>query len=82
MDIFDNPFWILGATVRDDRVRIMEIAEEKSLIDEEEVISSSSSTLSNPRRRLGAEIAWLPGIGPKKASQLLEILTNSPSHVL
>ena len=81
MDIFDNPFWILGATLRDNRRRIMDLAEEKSLLSEEELISSASSTLGNPRRRLGAEIAWLPGLGPKRANELVAMLQSNPNEV-
>ena len=81
MDIFDNPFWILGATLRDNRRRIMELAEEKSLLSDEDVIASASSTLTNPRKRLGAEIAWLPGVGPKKASELVAMLEKNPGEI-
>ena len=82
MDIFDNPFWTLGATLRDNRRRIMELAEEKSLLADEDVIASASSTLTNPRKRLGAEIAWLPGVGPKRASELVAMLEASPEEIL
>ena len=81
MDIFDNPFWILGATLRDNRRRIMELAEEKSLLSDEDVIASASSTLTNPRKRLGAEIAWLPGVGPKRASELVAMLEANPEEI-
>ena len=42
MDIFDNPFWILGATLRDNRRRIMELAEEKSLLEDEDLIKKEN----------------------------------------
>ena len=80
-DIFDNPFWTLGATPRDNRRRIMELAEEKSLLSDEEVISFASSTLTNPRKRLGAEIAWLPGLGPKRANELVSMLQANPGEI-
>ena len=81
MDIFDNPFWTLGATLRDKRRRIMELAEEKSLLADEDIIASASSTLTNPRKRLGAEIAWLPGVGPKRASELVAMLEARPEEI-
>lgn len=81
MDIFDNPFWTLGATLRDNRRRIMELAEEKSLLSDEDVISSASSTLTNPRKRLSAEIAWLPGLGPKRANELISMLQSNPNEI-
>ena len=36
MDLFDNPFHLLGATTRDDRRRLMDLAEEKSLHEDAE----------------------------------------------
>ena len=81
MDVFDTPFWILGANSRDNRRRIMELAEEKSLLADEEVIATASSTLTNPRKRLGAEISWLPGLGPKRASELIAMLQSNPSDI-
>jgi hypothetical protein len=81
MDIFDNPFWILGATLRDNRRRIMELAEEKSLLEDEDLIRNASSILTHPRRRLEAEVAWLPGIGPKRAQELVALLQSDPDQI-
>jgi hypothetical protein len=81
MDILDNPFWILEATLRDNRRRIMELAEEKSLISDEVVIDSASSALTNPRKRLGAEISWMPGLGPKRVSELVAMLQSNPNEI-
>lgn len=61
-------FSILGATTHDDRRRIVELAEEKSLIIDSDICTKSRSDLTNPRIRLSVEIAWLPGISPKRAS--------------
>lgn len=67
-----NPFAILGVTTRDDRKKIAEQAEEKSLELDHDVCQKARSDLTHPRNRLSAEIAWLPGVSPHKASQLLE----------
>jgi len=82
MDILENPFWILDATTRDNKRRIMELTEEKSLLSDEGVISSASSFLTNPRKRLNAEIAWLPGLGPKRASEAVLQIQNQPGEML
>jgi hypothetical protein len=37
--------------------------------------------LTNPRTRLRAEISWLPGVSPRKASQLLEGLLRDPMGI-
>jgi hypothetical protein len=79
--LFANPFAILGATTRDDCRRILEMAERKSLELDEEVCRNAEAALTNSRPRLGAELAWLPGVSPKRALQLLALLANSPRSV-
>lgn len=82
MDVLDNPFLTLDATLRDNRQRIMELAEEKSLLADEELILTASSMLTNPRKRLSAEVAWLPGLGPKRASELVSMIKENPADIL
>lgn len=60
--MLDNPFHLLGASTLDDRRRIMELAEEKSLFQDPELIRQAQADLINPRKRLSAEIAWMPGM--------------------
>lgn len=79
--IHQTPFVILGVTTRDDRRRIVELADEKSLELDHDVCQKARSDLTNPRTRLSAEIAWLPGVSPRKASQLLESLLHDPMAV-
>src|SRR5262245_20339870 len=57
-----SPFWILGASLRDDRQRIVERADERALELDPDVCQKARSELTNPRTRLTAEIGWLPGI--------------------
>lgn len=76
-----NPFAILGVTTRDDRKKIAEQAEEKSLELDHDVCQKARSDLIHPRNRLSAEIAWLPGVSPRKASQLLEGLLRDPMAI-
>jgi len=76
-----NPFAILGATTRDDRKRIAELAEEKSFIIDHELCSTAKSELTNPRNRLVSEVGWLPGLSPKKADELLTVLVNAPGSL-
>lgn len=73
-----EPFAILGVSLRDDRRRIVEVAEEKSLELDHETCQKARSELTNPRTRLSAEIAWLPGVSPRKAHQLLDKLLQDP----
>jgi len=81
MDLFDNPFRVLGATPRDDRQKIMELAEEGSLLLDPQECSEARSILTMPRKRISAELAWLPGVGPKKASDILSIVERNPDDL-
>lgn len=76
--LHQTPFAILNVTTRDDRRRIVELAEEKSLELDHDTCQKARSDLTNPRTRLSAEIAWLPGVSPRKASLLVEGLLYDP----
>lgn len=76
-----SAFAVLGVTTRDNRRRIVELAEEKSLELDHDVCQKACSDLTNPRARLGAEIGWLPGVSPRKATQLVEELLQDPMAV-
>lgn len=77
----NSPFAVLGVTTRDDRRRIVELAEEKSLELDHELCQKARSDLTNPRTRLSAEIAWLPGVSPRKATQLVDGLLHDPMAI-
>jgi hypothetical protein len=76
-----NPFWVLRVSPRDDRHRIVRQAEERSLEIEPDVCQKARSELTNPRARLRAEIAWLPGVSPKKAELLMARLAEDPMSI-
>jgi hypothetical protein len=66
-----NPFFLLNVTTRDNRRRIVEMAEEKSLTLDSDLCSKARADLTNPRNRLGVEVAWMPGVSPSRAATLL-----------
>ena len=82
MDLLQNPFYILAATPRDNRRRINELFDERSLILDSDLCMQARSELMHPRKRLSAEIAWLPGVGPKRAGKVLSLLASSPTDLL
>ncbi|MBU5612873.1 hypothetical protein [Geomonas azotofigens] len=82
MDLLQNPFHILNASPRDNRRRIMELADDRSLLLDPSECMEARSSLTNPRKRLSAEVAWLPGIGPKRAGEVLSLLESSPANLL
>lgn len=78
--IHRTPFWTLGATVRDDRRRIVALAEERSLHLDHDECQKARADLTNPRTRLSAEMQWMPGVSPTKAREAAEaLLTNAES---
>jgi hypothetical protein len=79
--LHQSAFSVLGVTTRDNRKRIVELAEEKSLELDHDVCQKARSDLTTPRNRLSAEFAWLPGVSPQKASQLVERLLQDPMAV-
>lgn len=81
LSIHKNPFFLLGVSTRDGRKLIVERAEERSLAVDPASCQQARSELTNPRMRLAAEIAWLPGVSPRRATALLNSLITDPFSV-
>ena len=75
---YQNPFYLLGVTPRENRQRIIELAEEKSLSLDSDICDKARSDLTNLRVRVAAEIAWLPGLSPKHTTDLINMLHVNP----
>lgn len=71
-----SPFSILGASIRDDRRKIIELADEVSLTGDSAACTKARSDLTTPRNRLSMEIAWLPGVSPTSSKVLVNNLRN------
>lgn len=80
-ELHRHPFWILGASTRDNRHRIVELAEEKGLVLDSEECTKARNQLTNPRNRLAAELSWLPGVSPSRAASLIEQLSVDPDNL-
>ena len=78
LDLLKNPFNILGTTARDNRHRIMEIEEERSLLSDADECMEARAVLINPRKRISAEVAWLPCVDPDRTDDVLKQL--DPPH--
>ena len=81
MDLLKNPFHILGATTRDDKHRIMDLAEERSLLSDADECMAARTILTHPRNRISAEIAWLPGIDPERTDEILKRLETPDQNL-
>ena len=82
MDLLQNPFNILTATQQDNRHRIMELAEERVLLSDADECMAARAELINPRKRISAEVAWLPGVAPERAYDMLMLLESSTGNHL
>ena len=77
MDFLDNPFYVLDVTPQDNRRRIMEQADARSLFRDPEECRTAATALTNPRRRLLAEIAWIPCSRMERAEDIRELLNTA-----
>ena len=76
MTIKENPFYILGATPRDNRQKIQELVDEKSLELDSSVCVEARAVLTNPRRRLSAELSWFPGVSVRQIKTVVKELED------
>ena len=76
MDLLKNPFNILATTPRDNRQRIAEQANAHILLEDWEESDQARSDLLHHTKRLSAEIAWLPGLSPRRSTEVLQMLQS------
>lgn len=81
MKASENPFFILKASPRERKVRLIELAEVAALHGDHEAAVNGRNVLTNPRMRLAAELAWFPGLSPKRVTDTLDAirLGNRPN---
>ncbi len=65
---------MLWVSTRDPNQRIVESADEKALVLNSDDCEDARATLTNPRKRLTAEMSWLPGVSPTRAWQVATAL--------
>ncbi len=76
-----SPFCLLGVTTRDNRKSIVGRSDELSLTLDANACQQARSDLTNPRTRLTVEMAWLPGVSPRKANALIQLLSVNPMSI-
>lgn len=81
MDLLECPFHVLNASTRDDRRGLRRLADEQSLFGEAELCDSAFLMLTNPRKRLSAELAWFPGVSPTTAEVFMTKLSTSKPEI-
>ena len=55
----------------------MALAEEQSLLSNADKCTAARAELTNPRKRISAEVAWLPGVAPERVYDMLLLLEAS-----
>lgn len=76
-----NPFFLLGASVRDNRQGLIDHADAMSLALDSDVCTKARNDLTNPRNRLVCEIGWMPGLSPKRTQSLLGSLLTKRTQL-
>jgi hypothetical protein len=72
--LYRNPFYLLGATTRDNQSRIVALTDERSLTLDPDLCQKARAELAGPRSRLSAELSWFPGVSPRRAQAAVESL--------
>lgn len=78
----ENPFATLKASTRDRKAHLNELADEAALHGDHDAAVNARNVLSNPRTRLAAEVAWFPGLSPKRIALTLEHIAQGGSPAL
>ena len=81
MHFLDNPFFILNAKPCDNDARIVQLANERGLFEDPNRCRDAKAILMNPRKRIEAEIAWLPAKTREQAMIICESLESFETNV-
>ncbi|MDR1581306.1 MAG: hypothetical protein LBS35_13200 [Synergistaceae bacterium] len=78
MDIPENPFHRINARAHHNRVKLMDLADTQGLVGDPDDTARALSDLTNPRKRIAAEVAWFPGVSATHVDALLSMLKTPP----
>jgi hypothetical protein len=78
MELRKNPFYRINARVHHNRAKLLDLADTQCLVGDPEDASAALADLTNPRRRLAAEVAWFPGVSTSQVDVLLSMLKSPP----
>ena len=76
MRYLDNPFLILDVTSEDNRRTIVAQAEEQALYFDAERCNEARNTLTNPQRRISAEVRWFLGCNKITCNEIQELISD------
>jgi hypothetical protein len=78
MDISENPFCRINARAHHNRAKLIDLADTQGLVGDPDDAARALSDLTNPRKRVAAEVAWFPGVSAAHADVLLSMLKTPP----
>lgn len=82
MNILDNPFYLLKASLSDNRSVIMSKAQDASLIADPEQCTRASALLTNPKNRARCEIFYLPGLDEDETQSAISQLEDNAEKLI
>ncbi len=80
MTLKQNPFYILGVSMTDNKRKILDAADDKMLIVEENIVEEAKNALLDSRKRLDAELAWFPFFNHDKNDELILAIDSDFSN--
>lgn len=72
----DNPFNVLAVSPKDDRRAIARLSEEKALLIDSQKCSDARTMLTNPQRRISAEIHWFLDCSEEEVKEIDAYISN------
>ena len=82
MNILENPFYLLGASLADDRRTIMSKVQDASLIGDPDECTKAGSLLTNHKNRVKCEVFYLPDLSQTEIKTKIEQLQSDPNNLL
>lgn len=82
MNILENPFYLLDASLADDRRTIMSKVQDASLIGDPDECTKAGSLLTNHKNRVKCEVFYLPDLSPMEAQTKIEELKSDPNDLI
>jgi hypothetical protein len=80
--ISENPFFIIGADITDNKRRIMSICEEKMIFENTDIINKAQEQLLDSHKRLKAELGWFPTCSKDQIQAIINYLNDLPNKII
>ena len=82
MNIIENPFYLLGASLADNRRTIMSKVQDASLLGDPDECTKAGSLLTNHKNRVKCEVFYLPDLSPMEAQTKIDQLQSDPNALI